>query len=163
MKRSLIAAVIAAGALAMSGGPTQAQAPKGCADLAVIAVAQVSEIPYNAPLGREEMGFSWTVRNVGRAPYVSADENKQWLSLEIPRATRSMGVHVLPPSASGPVTIAPGATVTGYIRGTFPAVLPGVMPVTLKINFAPESAGGPPRGMDCAVKNNQRTVTFRRP
>lgn len=162
MKRSLLAGVIVTAALAASGG-AQAQAPKGCADLAVVAVAQVAEIPYNAPLGREEMGFSWTVRNVGRAPYVSADENKQWLSLEIPRATRSMGVHVLPPSGSGPVTIAPGATLTGYIRGAFPAVLPGVMPVTLKINFAPESAGGPPRTMDCAVKNNQRTVTFRRP
>lgn len=160
MKRTVLAAAIAASALLASGGSTQAQSAKGCADLAIVAVTQVAEIPYNAPLGREEMGFSWTVRNVGRAPYVSADENKQWLSLEIPRATRSMGVHVLPPSGSGPVTIAPGATLTGYIRGAYPAVLPAAMPVTLKLNFAP---GVSSPALDCSAKNNARTVRFRRP
>lgn len=156
MKRSVLAAMLILGVT----GAAQAQTPKGCADLAIVAVRQVTEIPYNAPLGPEEMGFSWTVRNVGRAPFVSADENKQWLSLEIPRATQSMGVHVLPPSGSGPVTIAPGATLTGHIRGAYPAVLPAVMPVTLKLNFAP---GVLSPALDCTSKNNARTVRFRRP
>lgn len=159
MRRGLLVAVIAASLAA----PVDAQTPKACADLAIVSVAQVTSIPYNAPLGAEEMGFSWQVRNVVRAPYVAADENKQWLSLEIPRATRSMGVHVLPPSGSGPVTIAPGATLSGYIRGAYPAILPPTVPVTLKINFAPESAGGPPPAMDCSAKNNARRAPFRRP
>jgi hypothetical protein len=155
MKSLFFTALLIASAIA----PAHAQKPKAaCPDLAIASYNVAGSIPYNPPLAANEFAVAWEVRNLGRVAYVAADENKQWLSLEVPRGTASIGVHVLPPSGSGPVNIAPGASLRGYIRGTIPAGVPPRAPITLKINYAPASAGGPAAPVDCTLANNTRRV-----
>jgi len=159
MRRFLLAGLIAMGLASTA----HAQKPRtACPDLAITYHKQVASIP-GMTLEPDQIAFRYTVRNVGRAPLVAASDSTQWISLEVLTGTGSLGVNVLPPSAPpGPVTIAPGARMDGFIVGRFLPVLPPTVPLFLQLNYAAASAGGPADPQDCSTANNRVRVSYRR-
>ncbi|MDZ4776501.1 MAG: hypothetical protein SGJ23_06915 [Alphaproteobacteria bacterium] len=151
LRRLILTAVL----LAWAGAPAHAQTPKkACHDLAITRSDAVTSIPDAPPLAIDEVAFAWQVSNLGHRTYVAADENKQWLSLDVLHRTGPAAVQVLPPSGTGRVRIRPGASLNGYIR----AITPPGTPLFLKINFAPDSGGGPRVPADCNTANNKQRV-----
>jgi hypothetical protein len=134
-----------------------------CTDLA-IAGWNGSRSPPGAPLADNEVAIYFQVRNNGPLTYTAPDENKQWISLVVtmPSGDQQIGVNVLPPSGSGAVSLARGASWRGHVRATLPAGVTRTAhpPVRLQINYAPASAGWSPPA-DCNVANNQRSVVLR--
>lgn len=134
-----------------------------CTDLAIVGW-NGSRSPPGAPLAENEVAIYFNVRNNGPSAYATPDENKQWISLvvDLPSGPEVIGVNVLPPSGSGPATLARGASWRGHVRATLPA---GVTrsrhpPARLELSYAPASAGWTPP-TDCNIANNTRSVIFR--
>ncbi len=148
--------------------PTPMPRPPGpftaaCSDLAIVSW-NGTRSPPGAPLATNEVAIHFQVRNNGPLTYRAPDENKQWISLvlEMPTGATAIGVNVLPPSGSGPVTLARGAEWRGHVRATLPAGVTRTShpPARLQLNFAPASAGWtPPR--DCSTANNRINVVLR--
>lgn len=144
------------------GGPPGPPGPLLCTDLAIVGW-NGSRSPPGAPLADNEVAIYFQVRNNGPRTYSTPDENKQWISLIVstPTGDQEIGVNVLPPSGSGPASLARGASWRGHVRATLP---PGVRrtsfpPARLQLNYATVAGWTPP--VDCNTSNNRRDVNFR--
>lgn len=173
MRKSILAAL-----LLLAAGTASAQQPQIpnplptprlptpvliCTDLA-IAGWNGSRSPPGPRLAANEVAIYFHVRNNGPLTYAAPDENKQWISLvvDMPAGPQVIGVNVLPPSGSGPVSLARGAGWRGHVRATLPAGVTRTRhpPARLELNYAPASTGwSPPR--DCNLANNRTSVVFR--
>lgn len=137
--------------------------PLLCTDLAVVGW-NGSRGPPGAPLADNEVAIYFQVRNNGPRTYIAPDENKQWISLVVamPAGDQQIAVNVLPPSGSGAVSLARGASWRGHVRGTLPAGVTRAAhpPARLQLNYAPASTGWTPP-VDCNLSNNRLNVIFR--
>lgn len=173
MRKAIIAALLslcAGAAYAQPPLPIPVYPPGGplgprllCTDLA-IAGWNGSRSPPGAPLADNEVAIYFHVRNNGPRAYVAPDENKQWISIVVsmPTGDVDIGGNVLPPSGSGPVSLARGASWRGHVRATLPAGVTRTShpPARLQLNYAPASTGWSPPA-DCNLSNNRRNIVFR--
>jgi hypothetical protein len=137
-----------------------------CADLTISSYNVATSMPAgNPPLRADEVALAFEVRNVGTTSYTAPDENKQWITLEFPTSggvISAVGANVLPPSGSGPVSLAPGAGWRGFLRARIPAVFHHPYPASrLAIKFAPAALPGwPGPAADCNHANDTRPVAL---
>jgi hypothetical protein len=147
------------------GTPIPRPGPPGpilCTDLAIVGW-NGSRGPPGAPLAANEVAIYFHVRNNGPRTYTAPDENKQWISLVVamPTGDETIAVNVLPPSGSGAVSLARGASWRGHVRGALPAGVTRTShpPARLQLNYATAAGWSPP--VDCNIGNNRLSVIFR--
>lgn len=154
------AATLATAAPKPAPAPGPAPAPVGCTDLGIVNTAVLTHTA-DGPVPANGLAVAFKVRNFGTGTYAAPDENKQWLTLEFETAAgaRQVGVHVLPPTGSGPFTLARGREWGGVITGTIPAdIVRPTPPLRLKLNYAPAGPGWVGPSIDCNVANNALPV-----